>query len=155
MKYYLDTEFNGLGGELLSIALVREDGYSFYAIMDNTDIKYDPWVLENVVPLMYDGPINMQHGTMFYNCVHPDNLPLLLEQYFGSDDYPHVISDWPSDLMYLSAALITGPGTMIDIPAILMDVARVDAYPTPLNGAVQHNALWDALALKHYMETYF
>lgn len=33
MRYFLDTEFNGFGGGLISLALVREDGLPFYAIM--------------------------------------------------------------------------------------------------------------------------
>ena len=32
MRYFLDTEFNGFGGELLSLALVREDGASIYLL---------------------------------------------------------------------------------------------------------------------------
>ena len=33
MRYYLDTEFNGSGGALLSFALLREDGAAIYGIM--------------------------------------------------------------------------------------------------------------------------
>ncbi len=33
MRYYIDTEFNGTGGQLLSLALVREDGLSFYEVL--------------------------------------------------------------------------------------------------------------------------
>ncbi len=29
------------------------------------------------------------------------------------------------------------------------EMHRVDAYPTMLPGAVQHNAYWDAMALRH------
>lgn len=34
MKYYLDCEFDGYRGSLLSLALVREDGESLYLIND-------------------------------------------------------------------------------------------------------------------------
>jgi hypothetical protein len=27
----------------------------------------------------------------------------------------------------------------------------VDAYPTTLDGAIQHNAWWDAMALRHLL----
>lgn len=30
-----------------------------------------------------------------------------------------------------------------------LEVNNVDAYPTELEGAVQHNAWWDAMALRH------
>ena len=46
-------------------------------------------------------------------------------------------------------ALITGPGEMVAIPRLKFELERVDAYPTTLEGAIQHNALWDARALKH------
>lgn len=44
----------------------------------------------------------------------------------------------------------TGPGTMIEVrPSIKFEMHRVDAYPTTLPGAIQHNAYWDAMALRH------
>lgn len=56
MKYFLDCEFNEHGHEhpieLISIALVCEDGSEFYAVakdgwrLDNTD----DWVFQNVLP---------------------------------------------------------------------------------------------------------
>ena len=44
--------------------------------------------------------------------------------------------------------MLTGPGTMIDIPCVTFEVHRVDAYPTDLPGAIRHNAWWDAKALQ-------
>jgi hypothetical protein len=39
---------------------------------------------------------------------------------------------------------------MINVrPSIKFEMHRVDAYPTTLPGAVQHNAYWDAMALRH------
>ena len=34
MRYFLDTEFNGFAGALLSIALVPEEGEEFYAVLE-------------------------------------------------------------------------------------------------------------------------
>lgn len=78
---------------------------------------------------------------------------LRLDVYFAPDMAPHVIADWPVDIQHLCDLLITGPGTMIDIPGITFEVKRVDAYPTTLAGAVQHNAWWDAMALRHKLTT--
>ena len=36
MNLFLDCEFNGLGGELISMALVDEDGHSFYEVLTCT-----------------------------------------------------------------------------------------------------------------------
>lgn len=66
----------------------------------------------------------------------------------AGDPGPVVISDWPDDIRYFCELLITGPGQMIALPGVRFEVRRVDAYPTTLEGAVQHNALWDACALQ-------
>ena len=71
-----------------------------------------------------------------------------LEDYFFGDKNILIYTDWPDDVAYICKALITGPGKMINIPSIRFEVVRVDAYPTQLRDAVQHNAYWDAQALR-------
>lgn len=149
MKYYLDCEFNSYRGELLSMALIREDvGLSIYAILKpSPEMQVDPWVAAHVLPYMLKQPMNIP-------AIHtlPEMLPGLIESVLKGDPNPVVISDWPDDHKYFAEAVITGPGRMINIPNLTMHVARVDAYPTKLEGAVQHNAFWDALALLVLME---
>jgi hypothetical protein len=48
MNYFLGTEFNGFGGALISLALVREDGAEFYAATACANPR--SWVKENVIP---------------------------------------------------------------------------------------------------------
>jgi hypothetical protein len=43
------------------------------------------------------------------------------------------------------------PGMMINIPRLSFEMFREDAYPTTLEGAVQHNAWWDAMALRELL----
>lgn len=50
MRYYLDTEFDGFGGPLLSLALVREDGASFYVVTSAS--AENEWVKANVEPIL-------------------------------------------------------------------------------------------------------
>lgn len=53
MRWFLDTEFNEDGRtiELISIALVPEDGYSYYAHSADYDPdKCNEWVKANVLP---------------------------------------------------------------------------------------------------------
>ena len=41
MRYFLDTEFNGFGGCLISLALVPEDGdQDYYVVVPMTDCKF-------------------------------------------------------------------------------------------------------------------
>ena len=44
MRYFLDTEFNGFGGQLLSLALVPEDGGEEFYITLQHDGPFEPWV---------------------------------------------------------------------------------------------------------------
>ena len=145
MKYYLDTEFNGFGGDLISVALVREDGASYYAFDSLIDGPVDPWVAENVIPILHNVPCA-------YNICDSDMMALGIQDFFKGDKDPVIITDWPDDVGYLCSLLITGPGKMIAVPGIKFEVHRVDAYPTTLPNAVQHNAWWDAMALRHLFE---
>lgn len=146
--YYIDTEFNSFGGDLLSLALVREDNHSLYLIYDFSG-TYDPWVKENVVPILYDVP---DLPRLFYNNVDIVTGAHAIQQFLKDDLIPHIIADWPDDIRYFCQAIISGSGTMVNIPRLDFTLARVDAYPTTLENAVQHNALWDAYALKTLLE---
>lgn len=56
MKYFLDCEFieNGITIDLLSIAIVREDGVEFYCENSEADLdKAGQWVKENVIPQLW------------------------------------------------------------------------------------------------------
>ena len=46
MRYYLDCEFDGFGGPLMSLALVREDGQGVNYVFPMA--VADPWVAANV-----------------------------------------------------------------------------------------------------------
>lgn len=141
MKYYLDTEFNGHLGELISLALVSDDGRELYlSNIDRLENDVD-WVRNNVITVLC-APDAIP---MPSNC---EQISYDLEKFFAGDEHPTVVVDWPDDIKYLCEALITGPGEMIKIPRLTFELARVDAYPTAVVGAVQHNALWDARALK-------
>lgn len=146
MKYFLDTEFNGFGGELLSLALVDQDGDWLYLIYEPTQ-PLEPWVAENVMPIMRAAPPGVEPYVVRHGS---PTAPRLIANYFArrGGGVPYIITDWPDDIKYLCQAVITGPGEMAAIPRMQFDMVRVDAYPTVLEGAVQHNAAWDALALK-------
>jgi hypothetical protein len=149
MRYFIDTEFNGYCGDLISMALIREDDRSLYFVISdqlNADFAaLDPWVLANVIPILRDCP----------------EAPLLLDRrsaagsiqhFLSGDEDPVIIADWPDDLRHFCDLVVFGPGEMIGIPGLRMEVKRVDVYPTTVAEAVQHNAWWDALALKAKVE---
>ena len=134
MKIFIDGEWNSYGGELISLALVSEDGRTFYEVLgcDNPD----PWVAENVMPKLGKPSITLQELQ--------EHLELFLRQF----DSVHVIADWPEDIMWFCKVLITGPGTRLNTPPLTMEVLRVDTVSTN-----PHNALADAAALRNWYES--
>ena len=53
MRYYLDCEFNGMGGELLSLALVSDGSRSLYIIRQDLPQDIEPWVANHVLPILH------------------------------------------------------------------------------------------------------
>lgn len=144
MRYFIDTEFDGYRGPLISLAIVREDGRSLYFIMEYSEEKAcDPWVIENVLPILRDCP-EPPH------IVGPGTAAFLIGMFLMDDLDIEVVADWPDDIKHLCDLLHYMPGNMVPGPHQKMrfTIERVDAYPTTLPGAVQHCAWWDAVALR-------
>lgn len=149
MHYFLDCEFNAFEGELLSLALIRHDGESLYLVhpTNEMDADPDPWVLKNVIPILYSVPSNVE--IVVTPRVHWAGE---IAKFLEGDPKPYIVTDWPDDIAYFCKAVITSPGYMAAIPSLRFEMVRVDAYPTDLPDAVQHNAWWDAAALRHLLQ---
>lgn len=148
MKYYLDTEFDGFGGALISLALVREDGQSIYLVDQEVEVQ-DEWVKENVIPILFDIP----EDNVALCCPSKDWGSVFAGFLYEKGD-PQIICDWPSDAVYIAELLMTGPGIAVPMSnqTHITILRHVDIYPTTLEGAVQHNAWWDAMAIKRFVE---
>lgn len=162
LRFHLDTEFSGHGGWLLSLALVVDREDYLYLVLPEEEIErtscrqaLDPWVDENVIPILYDVPEDVE-----VTIAPMKDWGILISQFLCERDYdknqhPQIVADWPEDFRYLMELLITGPGTavpMLDQTHFTI-IRHVDIYPTALKGAVQHNAWWDALAIREYLLT--
>lgn len=148
MRYYLDTEFDGFGGPLISLALVREDGASVYYVLSVT--AFDPWVQANVLPILWDSKPRdrlILLGASGRQAAAED-----IARFLAGDLQPVIIADWPADIRYFCELIEFPDGNMAPIPRLTFELIRVDAYPTDLEGAVQHNAWWDAMALRHTLK---
>lgn len=143
-----------MGGALLSLALIREDGASYYGVLTflSKTEPLDPWVEQNVIPLIEAVPHSVNIHPVVSGKTAPWTFATGIARLLKADVAPVIISDWPDDIRYFCQEVITGPGTMIDVPSLRFEVVRVDAYPTDLPGAIQHNAWWDAMALRHRLE---
>jgi len=155
-RYFFDTEFNGFGGALLSAAIVREDGEMLYFIDEEqcalllVNHAMDAWVETNVLPILHSQPVEVTA------IIAPARGwgPLISNFIYRPREVPQVFADWMSDIADLMNLFITGPGTAVPMGHItnLTCLRHLDVYPTDLPGAIQHNAAWDALALKRWIE---
>jgi len=129
-KIYIDTEFNGFQGELISMALVSVNGYEFYEVLECKDPT--PWVAEHVIPYLEKEPVTMD--------VFQSKLMLFLDYHKQIT----IVADWPDDIKYFCESLITGPGVAINHPPITFVLDRTLSSE---DSKVPHNALHDARAI--------
>lgn len=144
LRYYIDCEFDGHNGPLLSLAMVREDGGSIH--IQTKVAPMDIWVQRHVYPLME------QHHARLSAKVYHDEVGEVIRHFIGGDPQPKIIADSPVDIARFCRAISTGPNggwQSADYERMTFIVENVDCYPTDLPGAVQHNAWWDAMALCH------
>ena len=126
MRLFLDCEFNGFKGELISMALVAEDGREWYEVIPCRNPC--EWVAENVMPILDKSPLR--------------NVALMsksLARFLKQFDSIHIVADWPEDIQHFCSVLIVGPGKRINTPPLSMEILRIDS-----KSEVPHNALSDA-----------
>ncbi len=129
MRLFLDCEFNGFGGGLISMALVAEDGREWYEVVPCE--QPEAWVVRNVIPILGKEPVSID--------VMQRSLFLWLARF----ESIHIVADWPEDIAHFCSALITSPGRRISTPPLTMEVLKIDSQST-----MPHNALHDARALR-------
>jgi hypothetical protein len=146
VRYFLDTEYNGFGGALLSLALVPEDGSEeFYVTLDAED-PIEPWVERHVIPFLDMVPERLVSPRLSRRAAAD-----ALAQWLAHDEAPDIVADWPEDLAQFSMLLVTGPGLMVPVPPISLHLLPLGGYSTAANSVVPHNALHDARALRDHV----
>jgi hypothetical protein len=173
-RFALDTEFieDGRTIDLVSIALVAEDGRELYAVsskFSQAKLLANPWLAENVWPSLP----TVKHGKgVTCRCIngnkyghldldHPDVRPraqiarMVRDFVLGTDPdmLPHV-ELWADYSAYDHVALAQLYGRMIDLPEGMpmttFDVRQAAAYNTEWGSSLPeqqsglHNALEDA-----------
>jgi hypothetical protein len=129
MTLFLDTEFNGFNGPLISLALVGDDGDEFYGVR-RPPRRPHPWVKANIIPNLNQAP---QSDVLLRGLV-----AAFLHAHKGEP----IIADWPLDFAHLLSFMcvddrLFGPGSL------LMRLVPQE----PLLSEIPHNALSDARAL--------
>lgn len=146
---YLDTEFNGFGGDLISLALVSEPvkrhqmlrhlgettSHEFYrAVLCKGPV--DSWVQQNVMPVLRIAPLM---PALFRGEFH---------DFISKYDNPEIICDWHADAAHF-CNMLAGPdyGTSLDFPCKITILKTPSGQPV---SATPHNALEDARALMNW-----
>ena len=133
MKLFLDCEFNGFGGELISMALVDENEKYFYEVLPC--MNPTSWVFNNVIPILNKQAIDLKEFKR--------NLFNFLNHY----ETIHIVADWPEDFSLFLTTLILQQGVCMTTPKLTMELWESDINLT-IDSEIPHNALQDAFALK-------
>jgi len=150
MRFYLDTEFNGFGGELISLALVSEwvqvpmaqEGHKmcheFYAARKITKPHVE-WVKEHVLPVLRT------------HIMSPVTFKYEFQKFIQNFPECEVICDWHTDAI-LFYEMLSGHdyASSLDFPCTTRVLRTPKGFPV---SALPHNALEDARALREWHES--
>jgi hypothetical protein len=145
MRYFLDTEYNGRGGELLSLALVPDDGDDLYLTL-KAEAPLVEWVERHVLPYLDHVPDQLSCPRL-----QRKDAAHALERYLRHDGEPIIYADWPEDIAHFCNLMITGEGDMIDVRHVIFQLNPMSNFSTAANSKVPHNALHDARALRDHI----
>jgi len=145
LRYFLDTEYNGWGGALLSLALVPDHGEELYLTLDWQG-PLEAWVERNVVPYLDAVPESFVSPRM-----NRADAARTIAHYLAGDPDPLIVADWPEDIALFNALLVTGPGVMAEVPALKCQFVALAGFSTAANSNVPHNALHDARSLRDHI----
>lgn len=145
LRYFLDTEYNGWGGALLSLALVPDDGEELYLTLD-WEGELEEWVERNVIPYLDTVSSSVTSPRM-----SRADAARTVAHYLAGDPDPLIVADWPEDIAQLSMLLVTGPGIMAEVPSLRFQFMALSGFSTAANSKVPHNALHDARALRDHI----
>jgi hypothetical protein len=147
VRYFLDTEYNGWGGALLSLALVPDDGEELYLTLDSS-APLEPWVERHVVPYLDMVPEPLKSPRL-----NRADAARAISHYLAGDPDPLIVADWPEDIAQFNMLLLTGPGAMVEVPPLRFQFVELSGFSTAANSKVPHNALHDARSLRDHVLT--
>ena len=159
VRYFLDTEFNGFAGALISLALVPEDGGDeFYATIAFDD-PVEPWVERHVMPFIDMVPDPLQSPPLPREQAARALSAWLIREHelqstSGNSGPLEIVADWPEDIAHFCMLILTGPAEIVETPQLSFRFVRLPGFSTAANSAVPHNALHDARALRDHILTH-
>lgn len=138
MNLYLDTEFDGHAGPLVSLALAGDDGSRWYGIFSAR--CENEWVAEHVASKLYALPPTISGDEA--------TLRVSLREYLKSREGCTIWADWPADFEHLTRLMCGADYTQsFMIPCTMQMIVTPVGEPRPEH---PHNALSDAVALRDW-----
>lgn len=131
-RAFIDFEFNGRNGAIISAAIVTDTGSEWYEVMEYDTATIVPWVAENVIPVLGKEPISKE---AFYA-----SFSEFLKQY----GYVEFYFNAHADQRYLDELLAT-----VAEPPLHRCIR--DGHMFAGHSAIAHNALADARAIVEYI----
>lgn len=134
MRFFIDLEFDVKSDQVLSLGMISEDGtQEFYEVLEWSK-SLEPWVKENVVPILNKEPIDLE---TFQN---------KLETFCKKFNGLHLVANHPNDILYFNKLLLQGEkGDWIKIQPLTFEV---DDELSGKGSSLLHNALADAKATR-------
>ncbi len=142
-KIFLDCEFNGFGGPLISLALAPRDRaiQPLYVVVEHGPVG--DWAKQNIIPVLGDVPhVSREFAAR--------QVAQYLRHWFTD---PVIVADWPEDFINLLGLFLIRPGIMVAVPDFTMEYCSLAGFTTAQHSKVPHNALEDAISLRDYYET--
>jgi hypothetical protein len=134
-----------VGGALLSVALVPDDGDELYLTLQS-DEPIGEWVQQHVLPFLDMVPEQLKCPRL-----NRRDAAHALERYLRHDEDPLIFADWPEDVAQFCNLMITGPGDMVEVRHLTFRLVPMSNFSTAANSKVPHNALHDARALRDHV----
>jgi hypothetical protein len=137
MKAYLDTEFDGFGGDLLSIGIIDESEMIFYYVLDNYGSS--DWVKENVIPKLKDPVTNRNLvQKMLYSYLKGQNITDIYCDWY--EDAIHFLSlyrghiygesfDWPINIHLVNCEIKSVHHALDDAKLLMRALSDHDSTP--------------------------
>ncbi|MES1976250.1 MAG: hypothetical protein V4472_27660 [Pseudomonadota bacterium] len=138
-RYFLDVEYNGFCGDLISLALVpeAEGAAPFYAALACPNPT--PWVAAHVLPVLH-----VEHSARA-------EMAARFADYLGDDPDPVLVADWPEDIAHAAMLMVVAPGRRTALDRITFKMLDPIGFDAATLSALPHNALQDAAALRAFV----
>ena len=138
MRYFLDVEFNGFGGPMISIAAVAEDDETLFFYEAVECVQPTDWVKSHVLPVLQTKPVAISELTRRFL------------EFLRGDPTPIIVADWPEDIVHAAALLTNGQGRRLLDNEVQFKLLEKSGFSPSHLSEVPHNAYYDALALRRW-----